>query len=239
MNLNTQAICVTGTDTEVGKTFICSLLFGFLQEKGVGVGYQKWVSTGGEMPEDLLFCLLNNGIAFDSQELESQVPYRFLLPASPHLAAEQEHKTIDSEVISNRFEEYVKEHQLLLVEGVGGLMVPLRRDLMLADFLKQFKLPTIIVARSGLGTLNHTFLTIEALRSRNIPILGVVFSDEISGLASNDLLINDNMRTIREMGMVPVFGRMPRCDVYDDARREFAPIGEVILSALASEVKTK
>lgn len=232
MSLNTRAIFITGTDTGVGKTFISSLLLGFLKDKGVDVGYQKWVSTGGETPEDLLFCLQNNGITFDTQELEKQVPYRFLLPASPHLAAEQEQKEVDPDIISSKFEEYVKEYQLLLVEGVGGLMVPLRRELLLADFYAGLKLPTVIVARSGLGTLNHTFLTIEALRSRNIPILGIVFSDEDSGMALDDLLINDNMQTIGEMGKVTVFGRLPRCDFYEDARNKFHPIGEAIFSAV-------
>ena len=235
MHVNTQAIFVTGTDTGVGKTFICSLLFGFLRKKGIDVGYQKWVSTGGDIPEDLVFCLQHNGLTIDKEELEMQVPYRFLLPASPHLAAEQEKKDIDPSIILRRFEECEKEHQLLLVEGVGGLMVPLRRDLFLADFCASGQLPTVIVARSGLGTLNHTFLTIEALRKRTIPILGVIFCDEASGMPQDDLLINDNMRTIGEMGSVTIFGRLPRCNIYEDAREAFSPIGEAIFSALTAE----
>ena len=230
MELKNKKLFVTGTDTNVGKTFICALLLGFLRDNGIDVGYQKWVSTGGEEPEDLLFCLQKTGQEFDRQVLDKQVPYRFLLPASPHLSSEQEGKEIDPELIVQRFHEYSREKELLLVEGVGGLMVPLRRDLLLADFMVRFRMPTLIVARSGLGTLNHTFLTIEALRSRNIPILGVVFSDEESGMAPDDLLVADNMRTIAEMGKVPVFGRVLRCDLFEDARRAFDAIGTSILS---------
>jgi dethiobiotin synthetase len=109
-------------------------------------------------------------------------------------------------------------------------MVPLRRDLLLVDFLADFQLPTLIVARSGLGTLNHTLLTIEALRNRQIPILGVVFSDEERGLAKDDLVVNDNMKTIGEIGKVAVFGRVPRYDEFEDTRIPFQPIGESILS---------
>ncbi|MBC8316362.1 MAG: dethiobiotin synthase [Desulfobulbaceae bacterium] len=230
MELKAKSLFITGTDTNVGKTFICALLLGFLRDYGIDVGYQKWVSTGGDEPEDLLFCLRNTGQEFDRRELEMQVPYRFLFPASPHLSSEQEGKGIDPEFIVQRFHEYSRGKELLLVEGVGGLMVPLRRDLLLADFMARFKMPTLIVARSGLGTLNHTFLTIEALRSRNIPILGVVFSDEKSGMAPDDLLVADNMQTIAEMGKVSVFGRLLRYDSFEDARRAFQAIGTSILS---------
>lgn len=230
MNFSEKAIYVTGTDTNVGKTFICALLLGFLRDRGIDAGYQKWVSTGGEEPEDLLFCMEKTGQNYTRQDIEKQVPYRFLLPASPHLAAEQEGKKIDPELLKKRFYDYAREKELLVVEGVGGLMVPLRRDLLLVDFLVGFQLPTLIVARSGLGTLNHTLLTIEALRNRQIPILGVVFSDEERGLAKDDLVVNDNMKTIGEIGKVAVFGRVPRYDEFEDTRIPFQPIGESILS---------
>ena len=232
MKSSNKTIFVTGTDTNVGKTFICALLFNFLRDKGIDVGYQKWGSTGGEEPEDLLFCMEKSGQKDTLQDIDKQVPYRFLLPASPHLAAEQEKRKIDPELLKKRFNDYTREKEMLVVEGVGGLMVPLRRDLLLVDFLAGFKLPTLIVARSGLGTLNHTLLTIEALRNRQIPILGVVFSDEDRGLAKDDLLVNDNMKTIGEIGKVAVFGRVPRYDEFDDARIPFLRIGTSILASL-------
>jgi dethiobiotin synthetase len=232
MKSRNKVIFVTGTDTNVGKTFISALLLSFLRDKGIDVGYQKWVSTGGEEPEDLLFCMEKSGQKYTLQDIDKQVPYRFLIPASPHFAAEQEEKNIDPELLKARFNNYVREKEMLVVEGVGGLMVPLRRDLLLVDFLAGFKLPTLIVARSGLGTLNHTLLTIEALRNRQIPVLGVVFSDEDRGLAKDDLVVNDNMKTIGEIGKVAVFGRVLRYDEFDDARIPFQPIGTSILSSL-------
>ena len=232
MKLHNKALFITGTDTNVGKTFISALLLDFLQDNGIDTGYQKWVSTGGAESEDLLFCMGKTRLKCAGNDVEKQVPYRFLLPASPHLAAEQEGKEVDPALLKERFSAYRQEKELLLIEGVGGLIVPLRRDLCLADFLADLQLPTIIVARSGLGTLNHTLLTIEALRARKIPILGVVFSDEAAGMASDDLLITDNMKTIGAMGSVPIFGRLKRYTAFEDARMPFQPIGRFILSAL-------
>jgi dethiobiotin synthetase len=202
-----SALFVTGTDTGVGKTFVCGALWRYLLGRGLKVGYQKWVSTGGTgIPDDLQQCLTAAGLPFEQDSLEHQVPYRFRLPASPHLAAEQEGRRIDPELILERFHYWVEKHDLLLVEGVGGLLVPLRRDLLLVDLLVRLRLPTLIVARSGLGTLNQTLLTLEALRARQIPVLGVVFSDAMP--AADELLVQDNLRTIAETGKVRVFGRI-------------------------------
>jgi dethiobiotin synthetase len=202
-----KALFVTGTDTGVGKTFVCGALWRYLLGRGLKVGYQKWVSTGSTgIPEDLQQCLAAAGLPFEQDSLEYQVPYRFRLAASPHLAAEQEGRRIDSDIILDRFHYWAGKHDLLLVEGVGGLLVPLRRDLLLADLLTSLRLPTLIVARSGLGTLNQTLLTLEALRARQIPVLGVVFSDSMP--AADELLVQDNLRTIAETGNVRVFGRI-------------------------------
>jgi dethiobiotin synthetase len=204
----TKALFVTGTDTGVGKTFVCAALWRYLLKRGVKAGYQKWVSTGGaDLPDDLRQCLATAGLPLARESLDYQVPYRFRLPASPHLAAESEGCRIDPEVILARFHHWAGKHDLLLVEGVGGLLVPLNRELLLADLLARLQPPTLIVARSGLGTLNHTLLTLEALRARRIPVLGVVFSDATVQDA-DELLVNDNLRTIAEMGNVRVFGRI-------------------------------
>ena len=118
-----------------------------------------------------------------------------------------------------------------MVEGVGGLMVPLNRELLLVDLLRELKISTLVVARSGLGTINHTLLTLEALRHRGIPVLGVVFSDAVPD--EDELLVEDNMRTIAEMGRVLVFGRFRRCVDPAQARLDFVPAGKAIVEALS------
>jgi dethiobiotin synthetase len=240
-NNDARAVFITATDTGVGKTLVSSLLLGFLHDMGLKAGYQKWVSTGGEVPDDLVFCLNRNNLPVDRQKLDIQAAYRFALPASPHLAAEHEGREIDPTRIKESFYRGLADHDVLVVEGVGGVLVPLRRDLLLADFLTGLPLPMLVVARSGLGTINHTLLTVEALRHRKLAVLGVVFSDEQEGLALDDPLIRDNMRTIGSMAGVEVFGRLPWSAEYGQLQKAFQPIGRAIWQnlSLGAEVREK
>jgi dethiobiotin synthetase len=225
------ALFVTGTDTNVGKTHVCGLFLDFLRKKGLAAGYQKWVATGPESPPaDLAACLEMAGLPFAPELLSSQIIYHFALPASPHLAAEQAGAVIDPALIRARYHAMLARYELLVVEGVGGLLVPLRRDLLLADLLQELRIPTLVVARSGLGTINHTLLTLEALRRREIPVLGVVCSD--AALEENELLVADNLRTIAGLGQVRVFGRLPHCPEPAHARAGFVPVGMAIVEAL-------
>ncbi|MFA7382025.1 MAG: dethiobiotin synthase [Desulfurivibrionaceae bacterium] len=226
-----SAIFVAGTDTNVGKTHICGLLLDFFCKKEIKAGYQKWVATGPEFPPaDLAACLRMAQLPLLPELVGSQVVYHFPLPASPHLAAERAGTVIDPALIRTRYQEGLASHELLIVEGVGGLLVPLGRKLLLVDLLRQLKIPTLLVARSGLGTINHTLLSLEAMRHRDIPVLGVVFSD--AEPEKDGVLVEDNMRTIAEMGQVLVFGRLQRCPDPADACADFAPIGLAIAQAL-------
>jgi len=227
-----NALFVTGTDTSVGKTYVCARLLEFLKIKGIQAGYQKWVATGvaAGMPEDLALCLSGASIAPTPELFDQQVPFCFRFPASPHLAAEMEDRSVDPEVIVENYITLAAQYEWLIVEGVGGIMVPLRRDLLLADLLARILPRTLLVARSGLGTINHTLLTLEALRSRHIPVLGVVFSDPAE--QENERVVQDNMQTIEEIGLVRVFGRLQRQQNDEAARSAFLPVGQAILEQL-------
>ncbi|HKJ15586.1 MAG: dethiobiotin synthase [Desulfobulbaceae bacterium] len=227
-----NTLFVTGTDTSVGKTYVCARLLEFLNAKGIQAGYQKWVATGVKagLPEDLALCLKAASISPKPELVKQQAPYCFSFPASPHLAAEMEDRTVDSEVIEANYKFLAAKYEWLIVEGVGGIMVPLRRNLLLADLLKRLQPRTLVVARSGLGTLNHTLLTLEALRNREIPVLGVVFSD--SKDREDERLVQDNMKIIEEIGMARVFGRLPRQQNDAKARSAFMPVGQAIWEQL-------
>lgn len=225
-----KSIFITATDTGVGKTTVSGLLLKFLIDRSIKAGYQKWASTGDtESPADLASCMQNAGLPVNSETLDQQVPYRFAFPASPHLSAELENRKIDPEKIITAYNEMSASYDVLIVEGVGGLLVPLTRNLLLADLLARLKIPTIIVARSGLGTLNHTLLTIESLRSRQIPLAGVIFTDSAD---DNKTLVVDNMKTIGEIGQVEVLGRLPFRPNIQDLIDAFPPIGENILELI-------
>jgi len=230
---------IAGTDTGVGKTFITALLAKTLVDQGINVKVQKWVSTGNsKLSEDCVFVyeLLGNksdeiihGLSDTTASGSDKAPYCLSLPASPHLAAEQARVTIETEVIRKAFFRLESSCEILIMEGVGGVLVPLSRDLLLADLVADLKLPVLIVARSGLGTLNHTLLTLEALRHRNIQCVGVLLNSQ-GGEDSS--IVRDNQRTIAEMGQVEVFGVLPRVKSPLDAISFIAPIADRIVNVL-------
>ncbi len=231
-SLPLSTLFVTGTDTSVGKTYVCARLLEFLKSKNIQGGYQKWVATGADtgVPEDVNLCLDAAGISPTPKLAEQLAPYRFRFPASPHLAAEMEDRIVEPGVIIENYQKLAARYKWLIVEGVGGRMVPLRRDLLLVDLLAQLRPSTLVVSRSGLGTLNHTLLTLEALRKRNIPVMGIVFSDPET--QEDERLVQDNMRTIGEIGLVRVLGRLQRHHDIEMSRAEFMPIGQAILDQL-------
>ena len=231
-SLPTNTLFITGTDTSVGKTFLCARLLEFLKKKGIQAGYQKWVATGADsgLPEDLAICLSAAGIEPAPENVALQVPFRFRFPASPHLAAEIENREVEPEVIIEKYVTLAANYELLIVEGVGGVMVPLRRNLLLVDLLAKLQPRILVVARSGLGTLNHTLLTLEALRKRKISVLGIVFSDAEEH--EDEMLVQDNMRTIEETASVSVFGRLRRKTDREKAENSFMPIGQAIMEQL-------
>ena len=227
-----NTLFVTGTDTSVGKTYVCARLLEFLKIKGMQAGYQKWVATGANagLPEDVNLCLGAAGISPTEELVEQLAPFCFRFPASPHLAAEMEDRAVEPEVIVENYQKLAVKYKWLIVEGVGGIMVPLRRDLLLVDLLTRLRPRTLVVARSGLGTLNHTLLTLEALRKRDIPVLGIVFSDP--EIQEDERLVQDNMRTVEEIGLVRVFGRLQRHQDIEKSRAAFMPVGQAILEQL-------
>jgi dethiobiotin synthetase len=187
------AIC--GTDTDVGKTVVSALVV-----QGLGAHYWKPVQCGleqGEGDRDRVQRWLH----WPAERILPEA-YRFLDPVSPHWAAElaggsplQPGPAIDPQHL--RLPPVAGP---LVVETAGGLLVPLRRDLLQIEQLQAWGLPVLLVARSGLGTLNHTLLSLEALRQRRIPLLGVLFNGPAHA---------DNPRTIAELGAVPVLGTLP------------------------------
>jgi dethiobiotin synthetase len=230
-----NTLFVTGTDTSVGKTYVCARLLEFLKSKNIQGGYQKWIATGADagVPEDVNLCLDAAGISSGSERIDYLAPYRFRFPASPHLAAEMEGRIVEPGVIIENYQKLADKYRWLIVEGVGGIMVPLRRDLLLVDLLAQLRPSTLVVSRSGLGTLNHTLLTLEALRKRDVPVLGIVFSDP--EIQEDERLVQDNMRTIEEIGQVRVFGRLQRHQDIEMSRTAFKSIGQAILEQLLNK----
>jgi len=162
-------VFVTGTDTGVGKTFVAAGLAAALRRRGADVGVMKPVATGRS--EDAKILLKASG-ARDPIGLVN--PIHLKAPLSPHLAAKLEKTRVDLGRIDRAFEELQARHQVVIVEGAGGLLVPIRDGFTMADLAKRLGLPLLIVARDALGTINHATLTVEAARARGLKILGIV-----------------------------------------------------------------
>ncbi|MGX9120383.1 dethiobiotin synthase [Mesorhizobium sp. BHbsci] len=183
----TVQIVVTGTDTGVGKTVFAAGLTDLLD----GI-YWKPVQSGTceETDSEVVSLLADLPAARVLPEA-----WRLRQPLSPHLAAKLDGVEIDAQALS-----LPATDRPLVVEGAGGLMVPLNRRVLYIDVFARWNAPVVLCARTTLGTINHTLLSVEALRSRSIPLLGIAFV--------GDRMV-DTQKTIAEMGKVRVLGRLP------------------------------
>lgn len=170
---------ITGIDTGIGKSIITGLLARFLRSFKVNYITAKLIQTGcDDMSEDITAHRKLEGIELLDEDIaKTTCPYIFKFPASPHLAAEMEGCTIDPEHIVKCVNKLAGSCDCVLLEGAGGLMVPLTRDLLTADFIAAQGYSLIVVSSSRLGSINHTLLTLEAAINRNIPIAGVIYNE--------------------------------------------------------------
>lgn len=218
---------ITGTDTDIGKTVVSALLAEYLDSLGINCGYLKLVSCGGNSCEDSVY--VQNRATVPVQNV-----YHFPLAASPHLAAEQDGQNIEIGKLNQAMAEMEAEHDVLLIEGAGGICVPLTREVLLVDYIAGHAVQTLVVARSGLGTINHTLLTLEGLKQRGLDVLGIVFSDEQS-YPETDLLVNDNIVVTQQFTGESLLGRLPSFKTWQEGRQGFAAIGSRILDLLSLE----
>jgi len=205
---------ITGTDTGVGKTAVAAAVAYLMNERGIRAVPVKPVQTGvspGE-PGDLKLCLEICGLSPEAAELELMNPYRFRLPASPHLAAEQEGKEVEIQQILDSCSALAETYDALVVEGAGGLLAPLSREIFTLELAGTLGLPLIVVARAGLGTINHSLLTLRAVREAGLRVAAVVpnHPEPDTDLTETDGKIEaDNREIIQSVSGVTVFQPLP------------------------------
>lgn len=172
------AYFISGVDTDCGKTYVTGCLAAYLRHRGVSVITQKPVQTGCEtVADDLVEHRKAMGVGIQQEDKERRTcSYLFRKPASPHLAARLEGVTIDINKISDDTQYLLSKYDVVLVEGAGGLMVPLNDNCLNIEYVAQKKLPLILVASSKLGGINHALLSIEACKHRNIDLQTLVFN---------------------------------------------------------------
>jgi len=214
MNIMTSGLFVTGTDTGVGKTYVSAGIAKALKRRCVDVGVMKPAETGCRMrtgrlmPKDAL-VLMKSARVNDPLSLVN--PYRLRNPLAPSVAAAREGKKIDPDKILKAFNALRERHEFMIVEGAGGIMVPLCGQYTYLDLAGTMGLPVLIVARPGLGTINHTLLSIAALKGRNIAIAGIVINyalDWKPGLSEETSpAVIEKISGIRIVGILPYASR--------------------------------
>jgi dethiobiotin synthetase len=195
-------VFITGTDTGCGKTFVTRLLAAKLRANGFDVGVMKPISTGPQKTNDAYYLKkklrLKDPIGLIN-------PLRLKPPLAPLPAARLAKKKLNLKKVIKAYQQLKQRHQIVLVEGIGGVLVPITERYSVIDLIKKLKLPVIIVARAGLGTINHTLLTVTALRQSQIPILGVV----LNGFKGKELSEKTNAGIIAQLGKVPILLKLP------------------------------
>lgn len=193
---------VTGTGTDVGKTYVTGLVIKKIKESGANAAYYKAAMSGNErradgslIPGDALSVREVSGIV---QPLEEMCPYIYEHAYSPHLAARIEGGPVELSVVRDGFLKVSEKYDYVTVEGSGGILCPIRYDgekIMLEDVVKILNLSCLLVADAGLGTINSVVLTAEYMRARNIPIVGMIFNRFHPG----NVMEEDNIRMCEEL----------------------------------------
>ncbi len=196
----TTGFFVTGTDTGVGKTHVTALLLRELRGGGVNAAAMKPIACGADGRHDARIYrrLMNNAAPLDVIN-----PVYLRHPLAPSVAARLEHRRIDLRKIHAAFGVLSSGFRPLLVEGAGGLLVPIRRNYFVADLARDLGLPVVIVARLGLGTINHTLLTVRQARAAGLTVAGVILNDT---LGRRGLAERTNVGAVTELAGAPLLG---------------------------------
>lgn len=185
-----KSFFISGTDTGIGKTMFTCGMARLLHASGSDVGVMKPFATGApqknRFQSEDVSLLVNSSGTHDPEDLIN--PYFFPIPASPYLAARKLGKTIDVDVVLSSFEKLQSTHDVVLVEGIGGILTPILKDYFVADLIKDLSLDTIVVTGTKIGTINHTLLTLDQCKKFGIRVSGLVINNIVeNGYDMQDL----------------------------------------------------
>jgi dethiobiotin synthetase len=205
--VNSHRIFISGTDTGVGKSLVAAGLARFWLNQGYRVGVLKPVASGGFPSED--GKLLQKAAKLPDSAYPSIVPIHYRQPLAPYVAAWKE-GAVSLPKIEKAYQEAKLKYDRLVVEGIGGVLVPITQNFSAIDWMVKWELPTLVVARAGLGTLNHTLLTLGALNKRKVKVLGVL----VNGYKGKGVAERTNVKALKKLLKVPVFGPLKKNSRY-------------------------
>ena len=206
-----KAIFITGTGTDIGKTYVTGLIVKKLAENGTAAAYYKAAMSGKDrraegslIPGDALFVKNTSGIA---QPLEAMCPYIYENAYSPHLASRIEGNPVEMPVVKEGFQKLAGEYDFITMEGSGGILCPICFDeakIQLEDVIKELNLSSLLIADAGLGTINSVVLTAEYMKARNLTIKGIIFNNYHPG----NIMEDDNIRMCEYMTGLPTLAKV-------------------------------
>ncbi|CAH9019370.1 dethiobiotin synthase [Candidatus Nitrosacidococcus sp. I8] len=202
---------VTGTDTGIGKTWISVGLITYFKQQGFQVAGMKPVASGcistplGICNEDALLLRDHSSISLTYPQVN---PHNLSLPIAPHLAAQHQNTQIDLKIIQNHFDDIVIKSDVIIIEGVGGWMVPINQKQTMVEVAQLFKLPIILVVGMRLGCLNHALLTSESILKSGLPLAGWI-ANQVQPQMD---WVEENIHSLREHLSAPLLGIIPYLD---------------------------
>lgn len=201
-----KGLFITGTDTDVGKTYVTALLVKTLRKAGFDVGYYKAAISGAPTVAESDAGFVNRFAGINEPE-DMILSYLYQNAVSPHLAARIEGNPVEKEVILKAWERVTKAYPYVTMEGSGGIMCPIRHDekavYYLEDIIQWLHLPVLVVANAGLGTINHAVTTCEYIKNRDIPVKGILLNHWKGGIMEED-----NVKMIEEITGVKVLAKI-------------------------------
>ncbi|MEO9365899.1 MULTISPECIES: dethiobiotin synthase [Candidatus Nitrosocaldus] len=201
-------VFVTGTDTGVGKTLVTAAIVHALRSDGIDAVGMKPIATG--IDRDVVFKSTDAEIiakysCLSSEEHELVNPVFLALEAAPYMASIVLKQDVDIERVFKAYKRLKERHEFIVVEGIGGVMVPIKKDYYVLDLIRDLELPALIVARARLGTINHTLLTVEACKRRGVEVIGIIMN-----MIDHSSIVEVNAGSIiQELSRVPVIGSIP------------------------------
>ena len=212
-----KSLFITGTDTDVGKTYIAAGLAVAFRKMGIDVGVMKPFAAGraekkGYKSEDIVI-LSRAAKACDPEKLVN--PQFFKIPASPYTAWKTLKTKPKISTILSSFKKLTKLHDMILVEGMGGIMTPILKDYYITNLIKEMKIPAVIVTRSKIGTVNHTIMTCKMCEKYKIPVKGIIINNFDEGYPIPELKRDlQNLTRIKVLGSIPFIKNKSDASLY-------------------------
>ena len=202
-----KSFFVTGTDTDVGKTVICAGLARAIANKGIDIGVMKPFASAESEQSPFrsrdVEILADAAKVSDPDELIN--PQFFSMPASPYTASKTLKVNVDLDMVMKKFQELQKTHEMMLVEGIGGIMTPILKDYFVADMIRDMRLDAIIIIKSKIGTINHTIMTSKMCKDHGVSVAGIIINDDSDGYNPDEL-----RRDITELTGHKILGIIPK-----------------------------